>query len=87
MLDEYFASCFTRVEHVGQTKTKGEVCREINADVLVDDNIKHLHSALEYGVGSAVWFGNYAWQEDAAPSDIIRCKDWPAVLEHIDGTR
>jgi 5'(3')-deoxyribonucleotidase len=85
MLDEYFTSCFTRVEHVGQTKTKGEVCAEIGADVLIDDNVKHLLSALEHGVASAVWFGDYAWQDGTVPSNIIRCRDWSAVLEHIDG--
>lgn len=67
----------------GPTKTKGELCRELGAFVLVDDNVEHCESALSAGV-DAVLFGNYGWQPHV-PEGAVRCEDWPAVLEYFDG--
>lgn len=86
MLDKYFADCFTSVEHVGKTCSKGEVCRQIKADVLVDDNVRHLLSALEFGMpsGGALHFGNYAWNQLNDPVDgVVECHDWESVEREV----
>lgn len=86
MLDKYFAGCFTSVEHVGKSRSKGEVCRQIKADVLVDDNVHHLSSALEYGVprGGALHFGNYIWNHLDNPIDgVVECHDWESVDREV----
>ena len=62
MLEKYFPGVFTEIEHVGLDGSKGEVCQRLKADVLIDDNYKHLVSARECGVDSLVWFGDYPWQ-------------------------
>jgi uncharacterized HAD superfamily protein len=64
-------------------KTKGELCRDLGAFILIDDNVENCESALEAGV-EAILFGNYGWQV-SVPEKAIRCKDWPAVLEYFDG--
>lgn len=87
MLDKYFTGCFTSVEHVGRVRSKGEVCRQIKADVLIDDSISHLLSALEYGMpnGGALNFGNYIWNQLDSPIEgVVECYDWDAVEREVD---
>lgn len=84
MLNEYFTGCFTSVEHVGKSRSKGEVCHQIKADVLIDDNVRHLISALENGVRCGLHFGDYAWNHLDDPIDgVIECKDWTSIEEEI----
>lgn len=83
MIETYFGDCFTGVEHVGLDGSKGEVCRRIGADVLVDDNLKHLVDAASYGVIHGLWFGEYPWQQNDSSDIAIRCADWAAVEKEI----
>lgn len=78
MLDTYFPDCFTGIEHVGPDRPKGEVCRTIGANVMVDDSFHHLESAATSGVERLVWFGNYPWQgeENFEMLPAVRCRDW-----------
>lgn len=71
---------FTRRKHA-DAKTKGDLCLELNASWLIDDNPEHCESAREKGVG-AILFGEYGWHH-SAPADLSLCRDWPAVLEHF----
>lgn len=85
MINTYFKDCFTEINHVGD-QSKGDICRAIHADILIDDNAKHLIDAKNCGVGSTIWFGEYPWQEH--DSDFVdytaRCKDWYEVEREID---
>ena len=86
MLDRYFKGCFTSVEHVGRSRSKGEVCRQINADVLVDDDIRNLISALECGLppDGAFHFGNYIWNRtDKLPNGVVRVLNWIEVENYF----
>jgi 5'(3')-deoxyribonucleotidase len=86
MLDRYFSGCFISVEHVGKARSKGEVCRQIKADILIDDNILHLLSALDYGMpsGGALHFGNYLWNQLGDPIEgVIECHNWEAVEREV----
>ncbi len=86
MLDKYFAGCFNSVEHVGKTRLKGEICRQIKADVLVDDNISHLLSAIEYGmpISGALHFGDYIWNQLDYPIEgVIECNNWESVEREV----
>lgn len=62
-------------------KTKGELCRILGAQWLIDDNPAFCQSAQKHGVKS-ILFGEYGWHHNV-PTKIIRCKDWPAVLEYF----
>jgi 5'(3')-deoxyribonucleotidase len=86
MLDKYFSGCFKSVEHVGKARSKGEVCHQIKVDVLIDDNIRNLLSALDYGMpsGGAFHFGNYIWNQlDNPIEDVIECPNWGAVEREV----
>ena len=75
---------FTEIEHVGLDGSKGEVCQRLKADVLIDDNYKHLVSARECGVDSLVWFGDYPWQTQVdASGGAMRCRSWYEVQDEI----
>lgn len=60
-------------------KTKGELCRLLGVEILIDDNFGHCQSAVDEGV-SAVLFGEYGWHP-INTNEIPHCKDWSAVLE------
>lgn len=57
--------------------TKAELCQQIDADYLVDDQLKHCIGAASVNV-SAVLFGNYCWNQtnEPLPSGITRAADW-----------
>lgn len=87
MLEQYFIDCFQSVEHVGDDRSKGEVCEQLGAQVMIDDNSKHLIDAAGHGVAKRIWFGDYAWQKDQE-IDVTadRCLDWreaQAVIEEF----
>lgn len=66
-----------------KAKTKGELCVELGAFLLIDDNTDHCRSALDKGI-EAILFGQYGWHI-TIPEGAKQCKDWPAVLEYING--
>lgn len=87
-LDQHYSGIFTRTIFSGDSpdalhKSKGQICREIGAAWLIDDNTAHAETAIEAGV-SVVLFGEYGWQQ-TLPHGVAHCKDWVAVLEYFDG--
>lgn len=86
MIDKFFPNCFTSLEHVGFDGTKGDVCSRLNADALIDDNLKHLQHAQGCGVGTLLWFGGYPWNSGVdAPAGIVRSPDWDHARQYIEG--
>ena len=69
-------------KNTDKPRTKGEVCQEIGASWLIDDNPEHCLSAIAHGT-EAILFGEYGWHFDA-PEHLVRCKDWSAVLEYFN---
>ncbi|TAH33629.1 hypothetical protein EYC58_00685 [Candidatus Saccharibacteria bacterium] len=85
MLDRYFPGCFKGIEHVGDERTKGEVCDQLGAQVMIDDNIKNLLSAQEAGVEKLIWYGDYPWQNyDEWAEGVSRCLSWGDIKREID---
>ena len=73
------------MKFVGWEGSKGDVCRALRADVLIDDNFRHLVSARDCGVGGLLWFGDYPWQtEDLGDMPTVRCRDWREVEAEIE---
>ena len=62
-------------------KTKGQLCKELGASWLIDDNPEHCQTALDEGV-AAILFGEYGWHH-SHPEKVIKCTSWPAVLEYF----
>ena len=84
MLNKHFPDIFTEIEHIGLDGNKGEVCRRLQADVLIDDNFSHLETARECGVGGLLWFGEYPWQNGNSADDVVRCLNWYEVEARIE---
>ncbi|MGV9002014.1 MAG: 5' nucleotidase, NT5C type [Candidatus Saccharimonadaceae bacterium] len=87
MLDRELAGVFASMEFVGFTGSKGEVCRRIGADVLIDDNSRHLHDAIKTGLSpnGALLFGDYAWNTtDKSSVDLKHLVSWDEVKEVLD---
>ena len=87
MLDRELAGVFKSMEFVGWDGSKGEVCRRLQADILIDDSAQHLHDALDHGLprGGAILFGDYPWNEsDRANDGIIHCATWDEVRSVIE---
>lgn len=65
------------------SKNKGQICKELGAKWLIDDNVEHCITAIDEGI-IAILYGEYGWQVDA-PKALVKCRDWQAVLEYFDG--
>lgn len=63
--------------------TKGDICKQIGANYLIDDIAGHCNTAAASGV-KAILFGDYAWnRQEAIVSGVIRCKNWDDVLAYL----
>jgi 5'(3')-deoxyribonucleotidase len=65
-----------------EPRTKGQICKELGAEWLIDDNPEHCQSAIDEGI-KAILFGKYGWHHKA-PKHLVRCKDWPEVMEYFN---
>jgi len=87
-LQERFPNMFEGMHFAGHEKgklTKGQLCKRLGAEWLIDDNVNHAHTALDEGI-RVILFGDYGWHQGAkVHDDVVRCKDWPAVSEYFDG--
>ena len=85
-IEKYFAGVFDRVvlgighsERGERSITKADVCRQIGADVLVDDQVGHLAGAAEAGVRTFL-FGGYPWnRSQPLPQNTVRVSNWDEV--------
>ena len=89
-LTSHFGEVFIDVHFAGNSsgkasKSKGQLCREVGAEWLIDDNPEHCMSAIKEGL-QPILFGEYGWHHDAPP-DLRKCNNWPAVLEYFDAFR
>lgn len=86
MINQYFPDVFSEIEHVGMEGSRGDVCRLIQADVLIDDRYKHLQTAFDCGIKNLIWFGEYPWQyrEVDDKMGVVICKDWQEVEREIE---
>lgn len=64
-----------------EERSKGEICAEIGASYLIDDNIGNCQSAYQYGV-EPLLFGWYGWNEDA-PEHLQRFISWKDIGEYL----
>lgn len=71
---------FTDSHRDASKMSKGQLCQQLGAYLLIDDNVEHCESALACGV-DAILFGHYGWNR--ANSELRRCQGWPDVLEFV----
>lgn len=92
-LKGHFPGVFAAVHYAGMwdddhpnryDATKTELCREISASYLIDDQLKHCLAAAEAGI-PAVLFGRYAWNRvDQLPPHVTRCENWDQVQDYFE---
>lgn len=85
MLDRYFPNIFQSIEFTGffgnKARSKADVCKELKADILIDDHIHHAEQVAKAGIKVLV-FGNYPWnQAEKLLENMQRVKDWHEVEE------
>jgi 5'(3')-deoxyribonucleotidase len=83
MLQRYFRGVFRSVEFTGffgsKARSKADVCKELNADLLIDDHLFHAEVVAKAGI-DVLLFGNYPWnQADNLPANITRVKGWNEI--------
>ena len=79
--DVVFATQFRDGQKV--TRPKADICLEIGATNLIDDQLKHCLAVSKVGV-SAVLFGNNAsGLVDELPENITRANIWSEVLDYF----
>ncbi len=68
---------FDKTEKGGHKKTKADICKEIGADYLIDDQPKHCFAVAEAGIQTLL-FGDYAWNRRLTelPPRVTRVKNW-----------
>lgn len=93
LLQTYFPDCFTSIEHTNYIlpstskavrRSKGDVCAEIGANILIDDHLVHGVAALDARLEKVIVFGEYPWNSEVELSEgMVRCKNWEAVTEEL----
>jgi hypothetical protein len=64
-------------------RTKGDICQEIGASFLIDDQPKHANGEAERGIKSLL-FGDYGWNRKAEiVYGVIRLSDWGKVADYF----
>ena len=64
--------------------TKGELVKNLNANYLIDDQLKHCLSVSALGMKS-ILFGNYSWNKsDNLPQNVQRVENWLDILRYFD---
>lgn len=89
-LQGYFVGLFDSLVFAGNThdgrayRTKGEVCKELGAVLLIDDHPKNILSVTEQGL-DGILFGTKAWSVmDILPAaQVTHCADWTQVERYI----
>ncbi len=85
-IERYFAGVFDPVmlgighsERGERQVTKADVCRELGATILIDDQVGHFTGAARDGVRALV-FGGHPWNRDEPlPPNALRVADWSEV--------
>jgi 5'(3')-deoxyribonucleotidase len=73
------------IEDVKYKKTKGQICKENNISLLIDDNKKYILDVHKQNIKTIVfdYKGKYAWSKAKYPKSIPIANSWKEVLEKI----
>lgn len=81
----YTASVINELEVDDVHLSKAELCKNIKASYLIDDQVRHCFPAAESGIPSLL-FGDYLWNKaDVLPEGVVRVSDWQAVEDYFNG--
>jgi 5'(3')-deoxyribonucleotidase len=64
--------------------TKTDICKQIGAEYLIDDQLKHCISANGAGI-SSILYGDYSWNDmNDLPNGIFRAHSWNQIEEYFE---
>ena len=73
---------FTRIDYGKVRKSKAEICKEIQADILIEDNLKYAKEVAEAGIKVLLY--DYPWNQTPETENIQRVKDWDEILSVLN---
>ena len=80
----FFAGIWDSFADDSHVVTKADLITQVDADILVDDQLKHCLAVAESG-RHAILFGDYSWnQADTLPERVSRCTSWDEVEKEIE---
>lgn len=90
-IDRYFPDVFTTIHHgnhygAGAKKEKNEICRELGATVLIDDNWKYIKQVCDDGLTGIMLNLNdtYNWSRpEAIPSNCFVAQNWDQIKDYL----
>ena len=85
MVLRYLLNLFKSIEFTNlywsTYRPKGDVCRQLGVDILIDDYLEHALAAAECGI-EVLLFGDYPWNRaDGLPICVRRVRDWSHVAD------
>lgn len=79
----HFAGIWDTIDDRSIHRTKADVVESLNADYLIDDQLKHCQAVAHAGK-KALLFGDYTWNQlDLLPTGMTRTPDWAAVERYF----
>lgn len=79
----HHAGIFDSLAHGAHKLTKAEVLQDLEANYLIDDQLKHCVAAAKIGIPSLL-FGEYEWNKATdLPKNVTRVKNWADVAEYF----
>ncbi len=89
-LGRHFEGLFSSVHFTaqyslsGKSRTKLDVCRQLDAAILIDDSLENCLQMVDDG-RSAFLFGTYPWNEVLElPKNVVRVQDWYEVERYLN---
>jgi uncharacterized HAD superfamily protein len=88
-LAEHHTDVFEEVHFVplwlpNNTVTKADICKQIGAEYLIDDTVRHCNIAAESGI-TALLFGNYRWNRNGIDPRVQQVHNWGEVEAYFGG--
>lgn len=82
--DLYFTGAWNNVDEKSLHHSKGDMCKMLGVDLLIDDQPKHCIGASQNGITSLL-FGDYSWNSSIElPENVYRVNNWSEVLNFIN---
>lgn len=92
-VERYFPGIFKDIHHSGffdelkdgsYHMNKAQICQDIGADYLIDDQLKHCFAVADAGI-QALLFGEYSWNKaDKLPERVIRVQNWQEIESYFN---
>jgi uncharacterized HAD superfamily protein len=90
LLERHFPEIFQSIEFTNffgnKPRSKSDVCRELEADLLIDDHLGHAIPVAQCGI-DVLLFGDYPWNytPEKLPDNVRRVRGWPDVTKILLG--